>query len=228
MGLGFGRAPLLLLRYLLLCMGNRRQGAAISRPEVSVRGYSWLRSICGEQIFCYLPTIMKTKEQKTEAINALEAALPGATIVVFTTFARAGEPGLSVSALQNLKRSLRQTDATYQVEKKTLIDKALHDLKYDGLDVFSMDGSMGLVLARGDVYEATKALYKFAKENPALKLTVAWMDGHIVSHEQLMEMATLPSRDELLARLAGMLKYPLSSLAVVLNEVAKQKGTATA
>lgn len=171
---------------------------------------------------------MKTKEQKKEAIDALEAVLPDASIIVFTTFARAGEPGLSVSALQNLKRSLRQTNATYQVEKKTLVDKALRDLKYDGVDVFGMDGSMGLVLARGDIYEATKALYKFAKENPALKLTVAWMDGHIVSHEELMDIATLPTRDELLARLAGMLKYPLSSLAVVLNEIAKQKGVATA
>jgi large subunit ribosomal protein L10 len=171
---------------------------------------------------------MKTKEQKKETITALEAALPGATIVVFTTFARAGEPGLSVSALQDLKRSLRTTGATYQVAKKTLVDQALHDLKYDGVDVFAMDGSMGLVLARGDVFEATKALYTFAKDNPALKLTVAWMDGHIVSHEELMDMATLPSRDELLARLAGMLQYPLSSLAVVLNEIVKQKGTATA
>ena len=166
---------------------------------------------------------MKTKEQKKVAIDSLEAALPGASIVVFTTFARAGEPGLSVSALQDLKRSLRKTDASYQVAKKTLIDKALHDLKYDGVDVFSMDGSMGIVLARGDIYEATKAVYKFAKANPALKLTVAWMDRHIVSHEELMDMATLPSRDELLARLAGMLKYPLSSLAVVLNEISTKK-----
>ena len=166
---------------------------------------------------------MKTKEQKKVAIDSLEAALPGASIVVFTTFARAGEPGLTVSAMQDLKRELRKSDASYQVAKKTLIDKALADLKYDGVDVFSMDGSMGIVLARGDIYEATKAVYKFAKANPALKLTVAWMDGHIVSHEELMDIATLPSRDELLARLAGMLKYPLSSLAVVLNEISKKK-----
>jgi large subunit ribosomal protein L10 len=49
------------------------------------------------------------------------------------------------------------------------------------------------------------------------------MDGHFVSKDELLTMATLPSRDELLARLLGMLKYPLSSLAVVLNQVAKSK-----
>lgn len=172
---------------------------------------------------------MKTKIQKKESIDALENALPGSTITIFTTFARVGEPGLSVAQLQQLKRALRQSDSEYIVAKKTLVDKALRDLKYlpaqegDGVDVFGMDGSMGLVLAHGDVYAVTKTLYQFAKTNPALKLFVAWTDGHMVSHEQLIEMATMPSRDELLARLFGMMKYPLSSLAVVLNEVAKQK-----
>jgi large subunit ribosomal protein L10 len=79
------------------------------------------------------------------------------------------------------------------------------------------------VLAHGDVYAVAKQLYQFAKANPALKLFVAWMDGQLVSHEQLLDMATLPTRDELIARLLGMMKYPLSSLAVVLNEVSKQK-----
>lgn len=166
---------------------------------------------------------MKTKSQKKEAIDSLANILPGSTITIFTTFARAGEPGLSVAQLQELKRALRQSDGEYVVAKKTLVDKALHDLNYDGVDVFGMDGSMGLVLGHGDVYAIAKQLHQFAKANPALKLFVAWMDGHALSHEQLVEMATLPTRDELLARLMGMLQYPLSSLAVVLNQVVKQK-----
>ena len=166
---------------------------------------------------------MKTKAQKKERIDALEKALPATTITIFTTFARAGEPGLSVKQLQDLKRALRTTDGEYTVAKKTLIDKALSDLKYEGVDVFGMDGSMGLVLGHGDINAVTKALYQFAKTNPALKLFVAWSDGHLVAHDQLIDIATLPSREELLARLAGMLKYPLSSLAVVLNQVALQK-----
>ena len=168
---------------------------------------------------------MKTKAQKKESIDALEQALPGSTITIFTTFARAGEAGLSVAQMQEMKRTIRQADGEYVVAKKTLVDKALQDLKYDGVDVFSMDGSIGLVLGRGDAYAVAKQLYQFAKANPALKLFVAWMDGHAVSHEQLMDIATLPTRDELLARLLGMLKYPLSSLAVVLNQVATQKNS---
>lgn len=166
---------------------------------------------------------MKTKAQKKESIDALEKMLPSTTITIFTTFARAGEQGLSVKQLQNLKQALRAADGEYTVAKKTLIDKALHDLKYEGVDVFGMDGSMGLVLGRGDINTVTKALYQFAKANPALKLFVAWSDGHVIAHDQLIDIATLPSREELLARLAGMLKYPLSSLAVVLGQIAKGK-----
>ena len=166
---------------------------------------------------------MKTKAQKKESIDALEASLPGATITVFTTFARTGEAGLSVAKMEELKRSLRTAEGEYVVAKKTLIDKAMHDLKYDGVDVFGMEGSMGLVLGHGDVFAVSKALYQFAKANPSLKLYAAWTDGHALTNAELVDMATLPTRDELLARLAGMLTYPLSSLAVVLGQVAKQK-----
>jgi large subunit ribosomal protein L10 len=166
---------------------------------------------------------MKTKAQKKTDIDALAKVLPGATITIFTTFARAGEPGLSVAQLQELKRALRKADGEYVVAKKTLVDKAMHEAKYDGLDVFAMDGSMGLVLGHGDVYAVAKALYQFAKANPALKLFAAWTDGHAIAKQELLDMATLPTLDELRARLLGMMKYPLSSLAVVLNQISKNK-----
>lgn len=166
---------------------------------------------------------MKTKSQKKENIDALKQTLPGSSITIFTTFAREGEVGLSVSQLQELKRSLRASDGEYLVAKKTLVDKAMQDLNYDGIDVFAMDGSMGLVLGHGDVYTVAKALYQFAKTNPMLKLYVAWMDGQVIPHEQLMEMATLPGREELLARLLGMLQYPVRGLAIVLDQVAQKK-----
>ncbi len=171
----------------------------------------------------HLPQHLKTKAQKKESIDALEAQLPDATITIFTTFARTGEPGLTVGQMQELKRSLRAAEGEYLVAKKTLVSRAMQDLKYDGVDVFGMDGSMGLVLGHGDVFAVAKALYQFAKAHPSLKLYAAWTDGHAVNHQELLDMATLPSREELLARLMGMLQYPLRSLAIVLDQVAKSK-----
>jgi large subunit ribosomal protein L10 len=171
---------------------------------------------------------MKTKEQKKEAAQALAKELPSSTITVFTTFARKGEKGLSVAALQQLKRALRKSEGEYVVAKKTLIEKALEELKYDGIDVYGMDGSMGIVLGHGDAYVTAKELYTFAKENKALQFFGAWMDGHFISKDELTAMATLPSRDELIARLLGMMKYPLTALAIVLGQIEKQKAGATA
>ena len=182
------------------------------------------------RLFYFYGTIshynMKTKEQKKEAVDVLAHDVPGASITIFTTFARAGEPGLTVAQMQELKRALRTLESEYVVAKKTLVGKTLERLKYDGIDVPSMEGSVGLVLGHGDVYAVAKALYMFAKTNKALQLLSAWTDGHALSRAELLEMATLPGRDELLARLLGMLTYPLSSLAIVLNQVVKQKEVA--
>lgn len=171
---------------------------------------------------------MKSKQQKKEALDVLAAELPKSTITIFTTFSRAGEPGLSVAQLQELKRALRKAEGEYVVAKKTLVDKTLKDLSYDGLDVFGMEGSMGIVLGHGDIYAVSKVLHGFAKQHPSLKLYAAWMDGEALSLEQVTELATMPSREELLARLLGMLQYPLSSLAVVLHQIAEAKPAALA
>jgi len=171
---------------------------------------------------------MKTKAQKKETLDALTKVLPESSIVIFSTFARKGEQGLSVAQMRSLKRALRAEGGQYLVAKKTLVEKVLTDLKYDGVDVYNMEGSMGLVVGPGDPYALAKALYQSTKQAPALKMLGAWLEGHFVTRERLIEIATMPGREELLARLIGMLQYPLSSLAVVFNEVAKQKGTAAA
>jgi large subunit ribosomal protein L10 len=166
---------------------------------------------------------MKTKSQKQEVIDSLAKALPETNITIFTTFAREGEAGLSVTQLEELKATLRQVEGEYIVAKKRLVEKILGGLKYDGIDVFSMDGSVGLVLGRGDAYAVAKALYQFAKSNPSLKLFSGWMDGHVLSYDEVMELGTMPSREELIARLLGMLNYPLRSLAIVLNQISESK-----
>lgn len=166
---------------------------------------------------------MKSKVQKKEELKALEAKLPKSTVTIFTTFAREGEKGLSVSQVQELKRVLRQLHAEYSTAKKTLLEIALKDLKYDGLDVYGMAGSIGLVTGSGDAYATAKKMYEFAKKNPALQFFGALVEGKFVDKAQVTLMATLPSREVLLSRLFGMMKSPLQSLAFVLNEVGKQK-----
>ena len=166
---------------------------------------------------------MKTKLQKREELKSLKAKLPDVQITVFTSFAKKGQPGLSVAQMRTLKKSLRAVDSEYLVTKKTLIDLATQGLTDDKFDVYGMEGSMGLVLGKGDPYTAAKKLYEFAKANPAMDLLGAIFGGKFLTKDAFMEIAKLPSKEVLIGRLLGMLTYPVRGLAVALSQVAKQK-----
>ncbi len=174
---------------------------------------------------------MKSKTKKIDELKSLEQKLPSSAITVISSFSRAGEKGLSVAQMSELKRLLRSVGAEYVVTKKTLIDRAIRDLKLDGLDIFGVDGSVGLVVGQKtdaiDGYAIAKKIYEFSKKNQALQFFGAFFDGTFIDKEKFLEMAKMPSREMLLARLFGMLKYPVAGFYLVLNEVAKKKESAT-
>lgn len=176
-----------------------------------------------KQIFYF----MKPKSQKKVELKKLKEKLPKSKITIFTTFSRAGEKGLSVSQMSELKRALRAMDAEFFVTKKTLMELALKDSNPpaggDGVNVYSMGGSVGLVLGNGDAFEISKKLYEFAKKNKALQFFGAIFESHFVDKNGFMEIAMMPSKEVLIGRLLGMLTYPMRGLAVALNEVAKKK-----
>lgn len=170
---------------------------------------------------------MKSKAQKKEELKKVEKKIPEAVITIFTTFSREGEKGLTVPQTQELRRALRGVQSEYMTTKKTLLEIALRDLKYDGIDVYSMDGSMGLVMGKSDnpedAYAICKVLYDFAKKHPMLKFFGALYGGKFVGREHFIEMATMPSWEVLLVRLMWMLQYPATSLASVLWQIAEKK-----
>jgi len=167
---------------------------------------------------------VKTKVQKKEELKKLKEKFPKSTITIFTTFAREGEKGLSVAQMQELKRALRSlNDSEYLIAKKSLTDLSLKELKYDGIDIFEMPGSLGVVIGNDDAYSIAKRVYDFAKKNQALQFFGALLDGVFLDKDHFIEMAKMPSKIELVARLLGMMRYPLSSLAIVLSEIGKTK-----
>src|SRR3989344_2333194 len=172
---------------------------------------------------------MKSKQRKSEELSNLKTKFPKSKITVFTSFssstssgqAKAGEKGLSVAQMTELKRLLRSMHSEYLVTKKTLIDLAFKGAKYDGLDVYGMEGSIGLVLGDGDPYLIAKKIYEFSRKNQALHFWGAVMDGKFMGPDGFLEMAKMPSKEVLIGRLLGMLTYPMRGLAVVLSKVAK-------
>ena len=145
-----------------------------------------------------------------------------AGVVIFTTFAREGEKGLNVSEMRELKRELRGIDSEYLIGKKTLLDKTLAEGKKD-IDVFQCPGSMGMVFGYGDEAAIARSVYNFAKKNPALKYFGAFWNGRFMDLAEFTEFAKLPTKEVMIARLLGMLMYPVSALAIVLNQISKNK-----
>ncbi len=156
---------------------------------------------------------MKTLRQKKEELARLREGLAKSRLTVFTSFARVGEKGLNVGGMRELKKTLKAVQSEYLVGKKTLINKALGGSQ----DVFGYAGSLGLVFSRGDEAAAAKTLYGFTRKNPALKFFGALLGGKFVDGEQFVGLAKLPSREVLIGRVAGMMKYPLSGLVSVLR-----------
>lgn len=179
---------------------------------------------------------MKTKVQKKEELKSLQSKLPKSQITVFTSFARTGEKGLSVAQMMQLKRLLREVKSEYVVTKKTLIEMAAKSLKFKDLkiDVYGMTGSLGLVVGptkdgvnTEEPYGIAKKLYEFSRKNPALKFFGALIGEGFITKEQFMEMAKMPSKEVLIGRLLGMMRYSLTGLIVVLNEISKKQQSAS-
>lgn len=164
---------------------------------------------------------MKTKIQKIADLDSVKTKIPASKLTVFTSFGRMGEKGLSVAQMTELRKLLRSLNAGYMVTKKTIIDRAVKDLGVT--NVLSMTGSLGLATGGDDAYAVAKKLYEFARKNTALQFFGALFDGKFIDHDQFMAMAKMPSREALLGQLFGMLKYPMASLAVVVNEIAKKR-----
>jgi len=165
---------------------------------------------------------MKSKQRKSEELSNLKTKFPKSKITVFTSFSKAGEKGLSVAQMTELKRLLRSMHSEYLVTKKTLIGIAFKEAKYDGLDVYGMDGSVGLVLGNDDPYLVAKKVYEFSRKNQSLYFWGAVIDGAFMGRDQFLEIAKLPSKEIMIGRLLGMLTYPMRGLAVALSEIAKK------
>lgn len=168
---------------------------------------------------------MKSRKQKSEELKSVRSKFPGSSITVFTTFSKAGEKGLSVAQMQQLKRSMRALESEYVVTKKTLIKRAVDGLTGDDINVYGMDGSVGLVIGKGDGYAVAKNLYDFSKKNPALHFWGAIFEGKFLDQDSFLEMAKLPSKEVLIGRLLGMLTYPMRGLAVAIDQIAKKQQT---
>lgn len=128
--------------------------------------------------------------------------------------------GLSVSQLAELRRSLGDGNS-YRVAKNTLVKIAAKDAGVEGLDELFV-GPTAIAFVKGEPVEAAKALKKFSKDNENLVIKGGYMDGKQLSTDEVLKLADLASREEMLAKLAGAFKAQMSATAGLLAAPASQ------
>ncbi|MFY7841462.1 MAG: 50S ribosomal protein L10, partial [Actinomycetes bacterium] len=122
--------------------------------------------------------------------------------------------GLTVTQLKELRRALGPT-TTYSVVKNTLSRLAAKAAGVEGLDEM-LKGPSAIAFIEGDAVESAKGLKNFAKDNPALVIKGAYMDGKVLSPKEILRLADLESREVLLAKLAGAMNASLSQAVYLL------------
>lgn len=133
--------------------------------------------------------------------------------------------GLNVEEDTQLRKNLREAGVEYKVYKNTLVILAAKELGIEGIDNY-LQGSISLAFGYEDATVAARVLKEFAKTHKKLELKAALIDGKIFDGVQVNELALIPSRDVLIAKLLGSFKAPLSNLAYLLNSIKEQKESA--
>ena len=159
----------------------------------------------------------KTIAKKQAQVDELAKELKEAKVVLLTDYR-----GITVTDVTKLRADLRNVNAEYKVIKNNIVKRALDANGETELDS-ALEGPVALVIGKEDYLEPSKVIYNFTKDHDFYKIKGGVIEGKVMTAEEIITLAKLPSRQELLGMLAGALLGNISKLAVGLNEVCKQK-----
>ena len=153
------------------------------------------------------------KDEKGQVIAELEQELSAADSLIIS-----GYRGLSVKAITELRRGLGALGAHMRVVKKTLLLRALSGREEAGVGEH-MDGPIAVTFVSGDPMPVLKSMSAFARTHEELDFKGGWIERRAVNATQLVAIAALPPKEEILARLLATLQAPLASLVATLQAV---------
>ena len=150
-------------------------------------------------------------KKNVETVAELEKKLKDSPNLLLTTY-----QGLTTPELNDLRAKLKPLGCRYGVVKNTLTRIALKNI---GLEEFArrFNGPTALAFQKGDPTALSKAVVEYAKTNEKLKIVAAYLGGRLLTEKEIKVLATLPSREALLTKIAILLNMPMQRLATVLN-----------
>lgn len=152
-----------------------------------------------------------TRATKETQLAALEGAFKGVETAILVDYR-----GLDVPQVTELRRQLRAVKAQYKVVKNTLAKRAIKGTPFEPLDRF-FEGTTAIAYTGDDPVALAKTLTTFAKSAPAVVVKAAVVQGRAIQPGEVTDLANLPGRAELYAKLLFLLQAPMVQLVSVLN-----------
>ena len=158
-------------------------------------------------------TLRPAIQKKAKLVEEVREKIENAKLMVVFDFT-----GIDANAMADFRKRVKQRNAEIKVLKNSILIRACGNTPlYDKMEVFK--GPSAVILAYEDIVDAAKALKEFLKDNEATTVKGGLLEGEYVSPEQIDAIASLPSREELLAQLFATMKAPITNFVRVLNAV---------
>ena len=161
-------------------------------------------------------------KQKEEEVNSLAEKMQNAKLVLFADYR-----GITVEDVTNLRSTLRKSNSEYKIVKNNISRRALEKCGIEELNE-AVEGPTAVIIGKDDYLEPAKAIYEYTKEHDFYKIKGGVVEGKVMTAEEIITLAKLPSRETLIGMLAGGLLGTISRLAVAIDQVRIQKETSAA
>ena len=164
---------------------------------------------------------MKKKSEKVEQADKLRTQLATVSTVILSTF-----QGITVDQDTKLRRSIEAAGGHYEVVKNTVAERAAAGTPAEGL-LKGLKGTNSIAYTTLDPVALAKILTKVAKDVPAFKFRAGWVEGRVISIQEINQLALLPSKEELISKIMFMLNAPAQRLATTLAAVPRNLAVVT-
>ena len=158
-------------------------------------------------------------KQKEEAVEKLAEKIQNAGLVLLTDYR-----GINVADDTELRKAVRETNSEYLVIKNNITRRALAKCGFE-VPQEALQGPTAVIITPAEYLPALKTVYKYAKSQDFYEIKAGVLEGEVQSKDELVVLAQLPSREELIAKLAGCLLANISKLAATLDAVKVKKET---
>lgn len=161
---------------------------------------------------------MAKVELKQPIIAEISSNIKDAAAVVLVDYR-----GITVAQDTILRKQFREAGVFYKVYKNTMMTRAFKGTEFEGLTE-NFEGTNAIAVSKEDATAPARIINNFAKECPALEMKAGIVDGVLYDAEGMKEIASIPSREELLSKFLGSIQSPITNFARVLNQIAEKGG----